>query len=416
MQENERDKESLVSQKDRKFEVLDENSFENEIASLAAELDQIEDSFTSELNLLKDKIGLEYSGYAKLAMNIGSAMHDMSVMSGNNRAANKIAYAALAATMVIQGIGTYKKNKAHNEYLDKLMNVKKTIAEGRILAMQTALPRLDRSLKSSERMLFRFSSLEIPNEILTDGDKLEFKVDQGIRILTLYKTASFFNKLGGYILSEAEAWNRGEQTSNAVLPGYSDVYDEINEKLFVPDETTIRDEFIKVATDSKEEIFGRDLLLVSDPQGVAYVMNNLDYAFIEPSETPLGQLLAKNPMVDQYNENVGEVAHGISNIDHDPQYMMKEAWIWSAAGLISIFLFFSCPIVLKLIIAALYLIVIWTIRFDFNHRLRLLFYYDAASVLYEGEKEIWKEAGYIEQPKRDFKKRKALEGFFSFLN
>lgn len=395
---------------------LDENSIEKEIVSLAEELDQIEDTFTSELNILEEKIGLEYSGYAKVAMNIGSAMHDMSLMSGNNRAANKIAYVALAATVVLGGIGTYKKNKAHNEYLDKLMDVKKTIAEGRILAMQTALPRLDRSLKNSERMLLRFSSLEIPNEILTDKEKLEFKADQGLRILTLYKTASFFHKLGSYILAEAEAWQRGEHTSNTILPGYSDVYADINEKLFVSGETTISEEFIKIASDTKEEIIGRDLILASDPQGVAYVMNNVDYAYIEPTQTPIGQLLAKNPMVGKYNENVGNVAHGISIIDHDPKYFMKDAWIWSAAGLIVTFLFFSCPLVLKLIIAVLYLIVIWTIRFDFNHRLRLLLFYDAAYVLYEGEKEIWKEAGYVEQPKRDFKKRKALEGFLKMFD
>lgn len=390
----------------------DENSIEKEIKALAEELDQIEDTFTSELNILEEKIGLEYSGYAKVAMNIGSAMHDMSLMSGNSRVANKITYAALAATMVIGGIGTYKKNKAHNEYLDKLLNIKKTIAEGRILAMQTALPRLNRSLKNSERMLLRFTSIEIPAEILSDKDKLEFKADQGLRILTLYKTASFFHKLGSYILSEAEAWQRGEHTSNSILPGYSDVYSDINEKFFIPDETTIFDEFLNVSSDSNEKILGRDLILVTDPQGVAYVMNNIDYAYIEPPQTPIGQLLVKNPMVERYNDSVGNVAHGISNIDHDPQYFMKEAWIWSAAGLIVTFLFFSCPLVLKLIIAVLYLIVIWTIRFDFNHRLRLLFYYDAAYVLYEGEKEIWKEAGYVEQPKRDFKRRKAFEGFF----
>lgn len=261
-------------------------------------------------------------------------------------------------------------------------------------------------------MLLRFTSIEIPAEILSDKDKLEFKADQGLRILTLYKTASFFHKLGSYILSEAEAWQRGEHTSNSILPGYSDVYSDINEKFFIPDETTIFDEFLNVSSDSNEKILGRDLILVTDPQGVAYVMNNIDYAYIEPPQTPIGQLLVKNPMVERYNDSVGNVAHGISNIDHDPQYFMKEAWIWSAAGLIVTFLFFSCPLVLKLIIAVLYLIVIWTIRFDFNHRLRLLFYYDAAYVLYEGEKEIWKEAGYVEQPKRDFKRRKAFEGFF----
>ena len=394
-------------------DIQNDSYVEKEIAIIAAELDQIEDTFTSELNVLKDKIGLEYNGYAQLAMDIGSAMHNMSVMSGNNRTANKLAYVAAAATLVIQGIGAYKKNKAHNEYLDKLMEVKRNIAEGRILAMQTALPRLERSLKTSERMLVRFSSLQLPQELIEEEEKLQLKADQGLRILTLYKTAAFFYKLGNYIQAEAEAWQQGQHTSNTVLPGYSDVYEDISKLLFEPDGLTMFDEFINVTTDTKDDIYGRDLLLVSDPQGVAFIMHNLDYAYINPDNTPLGRMLADNQSVKQYNENVGEVANAISKMDPNPQYLIKEAWLWSAVGLVYVFLTFHTSLILNIIICVLYLIVIWTIRFDFNHRLRLLFYYEAAETLFEGNELIKQEAGYVEQPKRDFRKRKMFEGIFN---
>ncbi len=407
MQENE----SIIRPIEGTDNVWDEKSIEKDIASLAAELDQIEDTFTAELTILKDKIGLEYSGYAQLAMNIGTAMHNISVMSGNNRAANKIAYVAAAATLVIQGVGAYKKNKAHNEYLDKLLEVKQSIAEGRILAMQTALPNLQRSLLRSEKMLSRFSGIEIPQEIILDSDNLRFKVDQGLRILDIYKTASFFSKLGNYIQSEAEAWSRGEHTAKTKLPGYSDVYDELNEKMFVPYGLTMNEEFINLVNESKNVIFGRDLLLASDPQGVAYIMHNTDFAYIEPEQTPIGQLLTNNPMIEKYNESVGEVALAIARKDADPSYMMKEAWIWSAVGLVPAF-FLPTATIIKIIAYIIYLLVIWIIRVDFNHRLRLLFFYGVGSILNDRVNMVKGEAGYVEQPKRDFRKRKMFEGIF----
>lgn len=401
---------------DLDFDKMDEKDIMREIAILSKDLKDIEDSMSKNLEVLKENIGQEYIAYSQNVLTIGQNLHELASMSGKTKLASRLEFATAAFSFGTLLWGKHKQYKAHNDYLDKLMAVKQSTAKKHIESMSILIPRLERSMKISDKLLTRFWDIEIPDEALADDKKLLAKTNQGLTILELYRSASFFTRLGNYIRAEAMAWTNGEHTSGELLPGYSDIHDEISERFYSNDDgTMILEEYYNLLQGNVDTIKGHHLLLATDPQLTYYILNSSSYVTIYPDDTPIGHLVAMNPAVEDYNTRIGNVTREIESLDPKPNFLNKETIVWSIAGIITILLLLNTGWCGKIIIGLLYIIILCITMYFYDNKIKELFYFGYNNTIAEGNLIVKQQAGYVDQPSRDFEKKSLMKDIKKFF-
>ena len=219
-------------------------------------------------------------------------------------------------------------------------------------------------------------------------------------------------KLSNYIYKEAKVWKNGQHTANTLLPGYSDVIVDIDKWLYQSPSGGIVDSYCELAMDRQDQVLGKDLLLVCDPQSTSYALYNMDYVQIEPSNSPIGKLIASNPAIAEYKKKVGNVAEYISEHEKQPTIPLWLPVIMSLIGLGIIWVLMNCNVGGGTVLSVLYLSGIWFTCFDYNSRLKHIFYYGLNNLIVDGDEATKQAAGYVEQPEHNYEKKSFFKSLF----
>lgn len=307
------------------------NNSENELEILADDLKKLEDELLPQLNELDEKIPEIYSGYAELVRKTVSAA--LNVVKFDGASTKRIATGAELLARGMEAFGKWKAAKKHNELLDRILRIKKTIAASNMTKIERLQIEAKRSNKRTEAMVMKFASTEYPCSTVSK-ESLTRISSLMIRAITLYRTSLFLLELGNYLKIEYGQWLNDKQTSGIQIPDYYAVNGIISNKLFGDKPF----DMLEKCADKTGNMSGAEIMLLSDSQLTLYSLkDSLCTISPENASAPVRILMDNNPSFQHYCETVEPL---ISHVSKTPDQWIIVGWLCTAIVVILLCIFY----------------------------------------------------------------------------
>lgn len=272
------------------------------------DLKKIEKDLLPMLDELGEKIPELYGAYASATRECVSCI--VNVLQESGRDAAKIAIIGEIAARGIAAFGEMKAAREHNKMLKKFLEAKMQIANAGMAKIKKLIPRTKTSVDTSRRLLDLNFERSVSFDKLSEESFLR-ATNMGIRILTMYRTALFFNELANYLDKEYAAWQGGKQTSGAARPDYYTVNSKICSSIYPADLYG----HLEATADECTSLKLKDAVLIADPQLTAYAFGD-EVCDLKLSEAHpyIGKLLENNEGLKHYSETVAPVKKHIDEM------------------------------------------------------------------------------------------------------
>lgn len=277
------------------------------------EIREFERFFLPQLEELGSRMEVVYGRYADMARKMMNATLRVARFSAFTNL--KLALGVEIAARAIESAGAVVTASRHNEQLKKWLEVKMQIAARRRGAVEMVLPRVqangERLRQLAEKYLRKDYALD------RDAD-MSAVAELTVKVLSLYRTNLYLQRLGEYLIEEYGAWCAGNQTSGAPLPTYFSVNREIELDLF---QGSYKETFSRAAS-AFRRLSGEDVAALSDPQIAAMALE--DYGYVVEVDTAeacdaVASMLKSNDAVEEHNRMAAEYRDRIK----DPTLPLK---------------------------------------------------------------------------------------------
>lgn len=373
------------------------------------ELKKIEKDLLPMLDELGQKIPELYGAYASATRECVSCI--VNVLQESGRDAAKIAIIGEIAARGMAAFGEIKAAREHNKMLKKFLEAKMQIANAGIAKIKKLIPRTKTSVDTNRRLLDLNFERSISFDNLSEDGFLR-ATNMGIRILTMYRTALFFNELANYLDKEYAAWQRGNQTSGATRPDYYTVNSKICSSIYPADLCG----HLEATADECTSLKLKDAVLIADPQLTAYAFGD-EVCELKLSEAHpyVGKLLESNEGLKKYAETVAPVKKHL-----DEMSSLGVGLICFIAMITIICLaIFAMPgtAMLRLVLATAACAAIIKVWVTGSRKANLLQVDRGITLGLEFYNEMQSFCGKIEEPDTDLKERNILKAAFNgFMN
>ena len=243
------------------------DTFDSE--TLAKDLRRLEKELMPQLEELGKKLPEIYGGYAHIVREITSQLLD--ICSFSDDISGKIALAAEIGARALESFGSYKAAKKHNQILSQFLAIKQGIANHNAAKIHRLLPESNRNLANLKRLFDSYIVKTCKFSDISQGNIMSLANIQ-LRVLNMYRTSLFLNLLAKYLDQEYSAWNRGKQTSGALMPDYYTANKSIIEALWGDNDKVFH--AIETAADSTDSLQGKDIILLCDQQLFTYAIGD----------------------------------------------------------------------------------------------------------------------------------------------
>lgn len=272
------------------------------------DLQKIERDLLPILDELGQKIPELYGAYASATRECVSCI--VNVLQESGRDAAKIAIIGEIAARGVAAFGEIKAVREHNKMLKKFLEAKMQIANAGVAKVKKLIPLTKKSVDTTGRLLNINFERTLSFDKLSEYGFLK-ATNMGIRMLTMYRTALFFNELANYLDKEYTAWLGGNQTSGAPRPDYYTANSKICSSIYPKDLCG----HLEATADECSSLKLKDAVLIADPQLTAYAFGD-EVCELKLSEAHpyVGMLLENNEGLKKYAETVAPVKKHIEEM------------------------------------------------------------------------------------------------------
>lgn len=386
-----------------------ESSLGSELENQINNLKKIERDLLPILDELGQKIPEQYGAYASATRECVSCIVNILQESGYD--ASKIAIIGEVAARGIAAYGEIKAAKEHNRMLKRLLEAKMQIANAGIAKIKQLIPRTKASVNSINGLLILNFDRNLTFEKISEDTFLKAS-NMGIRILTMYRTALFFNELAVYLNKEYMAWQGGNQTSGATRPDYYTVNSKICKSIYPADLCS----HLEAIADECTSLKLNDAVLLADPQLTAYAFGD-EVCELKLSEAHpyIRLLLENNEGLKKYSETVAPLK------DHTEDISSLGVGTICLIAIIAIICLaiFAMPgtAMLRLLLASAGCAAVIKVWVDGSIKANVLQVERGIAMAVDFYNDMKSFCGKIEEPDIDFEKRNigkvALKGFLN---
>lgn len=248
-----------------------------------AQLKDIEQVITSQLNELGEKIDSSFSKAAEVVTNITDAACAIGGGVLSSKAKKNIQMAGTLASSAIKGVGNAYNAYKYNKALDALLVQKQEIARTKKGAIEKIMPKIDHISEKYYKVLNNFISRDYDLSKVHEKSYAKFLYNNIDKALSLVRTVTYDSEIAKFILADYDAWLRGEQQSNRDLPTTWTVNKQLKKLLGDPDAMSIFKEY----QSAEGTISGKTLCFLHDETFMSMsISDNIKGIFNRGKEGP----------------------------------------------------------------------------------------------------------------------------------
>ena len=382
---------------------------ESELQELADNLRNLENELMPQLEELDEKIPEIYSGYADLVRQTVSSALD--IINFDGKSATRIAMGAEVFARGLAAFGQWKAAKKHNEMLDRILSVKKTIAGNNLNKIGRLRPEAERNNKRSEAMLMKYAVTDYDCSS-ANSEKLTRLSSIMLRALTLYRTSLFLLELSNYLKAEYNQWLTGKHTSGMEIPDYYTVNGIITKKLCGDNPY----EVLERCADKSHNLNGAEIMLLSDYQLTLYALkDSLCTVELENASPAVRVLMGNNPGFKHYTNAVETV---IGHVTKSPATWITIGWLATTVIVILLCIFYiPGSWWLRILIAVSGTIAAYKIFSKCGSKIMIAHCMQGAELMNNADETIEVHCGRIKRAEMDYERKNEttalISGFFN---
>lgn len=218
------------------------------------DLKEIEKTIDEQLKILEEKIDAGYGQMASTAEKIAK----IAIGGESGRKYGKI------VSMGINAIGEMRKAEKHNEYLDRLMEMKMAIATEKAGTIKRIMPKIDKNIRRMTKVMKNECGKEYDVQgiaDMSDEGRMSLRKMQRQTADIMRKTL-WAKEVAVYLEDSYEAWMRGQQEPKTDRPTLETVNRMMLEMAIPSDEE--RGEFMNEMSKKRTKISGGLLMAMTD--------------------------------------------------------------------------------------------------------------------------------------------------------
>lgn len=377
-----------------------ENSDEKLLDNLSKDLKNLEKEILPQIDGLAEKIPELYGRYAEMVNMLVDIADSLFVTNADT--SRKLANFALIADKGIRAYGQYKAAVERNRLLDKYLQVKKTYASNNLEKVEFLIPKLKKSLKSSEK-LFKNLSARIYNQDSLKGNTTDRVALLQLKALNMYRTATYLSVLTEYLKKEYQVWIKGNQTSGMTLPDYYQVNMMIAGE--ISKESPLKT--YETAADSTNNLTGGQIMFLSDPQ-LAMLSLGEDLCKINPNlaSAPVRQLIDLSGVVPIYEGLIDPMK---KKVEDSPEGVPIIIGVIAFLGIIAMCIWLiPGNIGLRWLIGVIGCLSALRIMFKGSKAVQIAHVLETDEIITNTREQLDTFSGKIEQEKVDYEKKNPL--------
>jgi len=273
-------------------------------------LKEFEQELNSQLKELNDKVDTSFGQMSEMV----TAITDLAVESTNglvsNETRSQIAFAGQVLSGVVNTAGRVYQTYKHNQYLNKLLAMKREIADAKQGTIKRILPRIEKNNESLKQLLVNAGKKKYALADLSNVDTCNQLVDNMDKFLDLFRTSEYLRQVALYLDAEYTAWLDGDQRSDIEQPDYFDANRAIVKLL----EDASKEKANEVMTATLDApagtISGSTIYYLMDSQLSAYVLKTV-YPIRQlslPDNAGIRSLISGNAGIEHYKATTDRLA------------------------------------------------------------------------------------------------------------
>lgn len=369
---------------------------------LSKDLRGLENKLMPQLDELGSKLPEIYSGYANLVRTVTSQLLEICKVSEKN--SDKIALAAEISARAIESFGSYRAAKKHNQMLNKFLTVKQGIAKLNSNKIKRLLPESSHNLAALKRLFDAQMSKTCVFSQLSQNNVGRVANIQ-LRVLNMYRTSLFLNKLARYLDKEYTAWNKGSQTSGEKMPDYYDTNLSIAIDLWGNNEKVFK--AVENAADATVSLTGKDIILLCDQQLFTYAIGDeICDISLEKAHPYVKEMLSLHKGVENHLSSSKSLRE---HIDDVPSALSWFICFLSWIAIICMAIWYLPGTTLtKILISATGCIAIYKIGMTSTKKIKKIYFPKGDTLIEEYIKNICRQCGKADVADIDYEEKDAL--------